>query len=125
MLERCEISCGVRQLFGFGDYKSPEKLLFDSLEDSDDNFPLLFKFILFSDTITPPSTRSYLTGKKFAAFIAKNKLGTVTASKVQTNPNTNNRIRVWLWDVNLKALEKWYKSHKDYEDDEDDGYDPW
>ena len=52
-------------------------------------------------------------GRKLAAYIRKHKLGTVVGSRVATNPNSDNRLRGYIWTINPRALEGWWKANKD------------
>lgn len=56
-------------------------------------------------------------GKNFAAFIRKNELGIVMKSRSRVNGNSGNPITIWVWDINDRALNKWYRAHRP--DDED------
>lgn len=117
MLESTPISCGVRELLEFGGADSPEEFLLKSIQDSEDFYysPLTtldainFKFFIFSDKTAKGSNP--VTGTKFAKWVVKNKLGTIISSAIRTNPNSGNKIRVWIWDIDRLALLKWYKAH--------------
>ena len=94
-LENSRISCGVKMLFGF--YTQTPIVMLRSawrtwkLSNRNDSTPLATcAHIVFSD-------RTGGQGEKLVAFIKKNKLGTVTASPAEENPNSHNPITVWTW----------------------------
>lgn len=49
---------------------------------------------------------------KLAAYIRANDLGHVVRSRVATNPNSGNRLTVYLWAVNKRSLTSWYKKNE-------------
>lgn len=51
-------------------------------------------------------------GEKFSAYILKNKLGDVIASQRRVNPNSGNRLKVWIWTLNKQGLKKWAENNK-------------
>jgi len=75
-------------------------------------------FILFTDITT--SGR----GRKLSKYITDNKLGDVIKTNPKTNPNSGNRVTVWVWAINETALLKWWNKNKpsndwDYDNDSD------
>lgn len=64
--------------------------------------------VVFSDV----HTSQYKHGKALASLIKRLKLGKVVVSYTVTNPNTENRVRAWMWSVNQKALETWQDAHR-------------
>lgn len=68
-----------------------------------DDFPAFLSFT---------GVMKYGYGQEFANFIRKNKLGTVRESVARVNPNSGNRIKMWIWAVNRTAMRKWYKDNK-------------
>jgi hypothetical protein len=83
-----------------------------ALDTPPKRFPAI---VVFSAVIKEPNTTYYKKrlrrGHTFAAFIKKNRLGTVVAARPQVNLNTGNTIQAWLWTVNRKALAKWFKKN--------------
>lgn len=61
-----------------------------------------FVFTAVVNTLTP------LYGEAFKAFILANDLGTVIESTVNTNPNSSNPLKVYLWTLNLVNVRAWY-----------------
>lgn len=116
-LEETSISCGVRQLYGVRD-KEPKEVLYEALKDVRpwgvdwqlNN--MRFGIILFSDKVARPRGAKYskFGGVKFAEFVIENKLGKIISSDIITNPNTSNKIQVWVWQLNRPALIKWYNN---------------
>lgn len=48
----------------------------------------------------------------FMHLIRRNRLGEVVHSNTRFNPNSGNRIRAYIWNVDGKALSKWYSNNK-------------
>jgi len=71
-------------------------------------------FLIFTAAAGAKTGTNY--GHKFAAFIVKNKLGTVTESPAMQNPNTNRYVTVFTWALNRKTMETWRKKHP-YDDE--------
>jgi hypothetical protein len=91
----------------------------DNLKDVSD---INFKFFLFSDGTEKHHENHAVTGTKFSKFVVDNGLGIISSSAIRVNPNSGNRIRIWIWDINRHALLKWYKENK--QDDGDDDEEP-
>lgn len=117
-LEDSEISCGVKQISGvsrIGNGATAEEAMFELVENEDswsDSIDLdrIYPFYLFSDTVASKG------GRKFAKFILDNELGSVYKSSEGINPNTQNKIEVFVWTPNKKKLTSWYnKLHKQWE----------
>ena len=60
-------------------------------------------FIIFTDH------KQQTYGKALAKYIKKHKLGKIHVTRSKRNPNTDNMIRVWVWDFNKKNWFKWAK----------------
>jgi len=114
MFNSSDISCGVVQLHSFDQHTTPEKFLFDSL---DDNFGGEFAFAIFSDVLKP---KRKLSGTKFAKYIKDSGLGTVVETKIKINPNSGNKIRVWVWEVDRAKLDAWYEARSTDKDEDGD-----
>ena len=50
-------------------------------------------------------------GSRLCAYIRKHGLGRVVSTRSATNPNTDNRITVWVWEVNHTAIRQWGAKH--------------
>jgi hypothetical protein len=103
-IDSTQISCGIHQLHALYNHNNLDQSLFEAFEDSgllqEDLFPG-FSYILFSDTVANGN------GTRLAKFIVRRKLGTVTSDKPVVNPNSSNKIKLWVWKVNRKALRDW------------------
>jgi len=120
-IEQSQISCGVFELFNLTQYTISvketsagaimertlipiEKILcttFFQCEDCNDVGQCAF--IIFSDVHDSMNKR----GEEYADFIEENNLGTVHRSVLKRNPNSSNRIRVYLWSVDWDRYSKW------------------
>lgn len=62
-------------------------------------------------------------GENFVNFIKQHKLGSVVQTRPKINPNSQNKIRAWIWSPNLKSLKTFGAQNKfvvpndDYDDD--------
>lgn len=63
-------------------------------------------FVLFSDVVDGEEQR----GIKLAKAVADT-FGTecLHVSKIEVNPKSGNRIRVWLWHLDHEIIRKWYQ----------------
>lgn len=92
-------SCSIMEYY---DIKSdPEANILRMLYAFDRELPkdYNFAFIAFSDVIFGPSFRS--NGEKFAELLESWGLPKMESS-IETNPNTGNRVRFWLFHVGNK-----------------------
>lgn len=60
-------------------------------------------------------------GRKLAQYIRDNKLGEVNKQRPAVNANTGNMLTFWVWRVDKRVLESFWKKNKPK--DEDDEYD--
>ena len=109
--------CGVRELSGIRDHRTPEKTLRDAfegyegeLDDGKKCLNLNFCHIIFTDVVGYRPTY----GDFLAQYIEANGLGVVTFSVVRKNPNTGNQLRVWVWSLPRTegVITKWYYEKK-------------
>lgn len=111
-----EISCGVHYLYGFSS-DTPEAELKNAFRWRSANQPdWLCAFFVFSDynfwqgfSGQQPGQQ---LGKALAKYISDQKLGTITASGEAINPNSENTIQVWIWQVDWKAMKAWCKKRR-------------
>lgn len=54
-------------------------------------------------------------GDELSLFIKDMGLGTVKRTRQKLNPNSGNKLRVYLWDVNADGLSSWYVKNKPFE----------
>lgn len=113
MLTDSSISCGVLQLSRFDEYHDPADLLSHSVYEYYDHDIPEVRFIIFSDI----NTKGH-GGSGVAEYIKTNGLGEIWQSNTRINPNTGNRICVWVWEVDSKKFSKWYKANKPKDEDE-------
>ena len=102
-VETSEMCCGVHQIMDLGHSKTPEIAL-RYIKGQ-----LRLPFVVFSGVtkrIHPDHSSSRMDnyGQAFASFLKKKKLGRVTSSLSRVNPNSNNTIKVWVWEPDYKAL---------------------
>lgn len=110
--------CGFREISGLEDAKDPEDaLLTFCLTQTGQSYVgaryvkalrLSCSHVVFTEV---QGDGGY--GRKFAAFIKAKKLGTVVESSVSSNPNTNNKLRGYIWVISPAALAKWWKANKE------------
>jgi hypothetical protein len=113
--------CGVNEITSLGDFRNSKDALQEVCRDMywyEGNCA----FITF--TQAGSGTRY---GNNLKRYIESNKLGDVTVSPSKVNPNTGNRVRMFVWAINRPALDRWaYKNGVDRENSEDnDDYDPY
>ena len=96
------VSCGVRELSGVS-YSAPREVLCVAFRHG---YPSA-AHVVFSDVVG--GHRSDASGESFAAYITENGLGTVIRSPIRSNPNTYNRIAVWIWTPNKRACKQHLK----------------
>lgn len=90
--------CGISELAEIREDDSPE----ESLMEVD---PWSQAIVIFSDI------ERYTHGNTLATLIRSAHLGMITMIPVVENPNTSNKLRVWVWRVDPRALEKWRRKH--------------
>ena len=99
---------GVREFLGSGDGVDFLRDLYEECKqyDADDEW-VWPAAIVFNDARSQgPGGYKGQSSLAFAAFIAKNKLGSIVSSRWKVNPNTGNPIKVWVWNVNAKACDR-------------------
>ena len=106
-LEDSSISCGVRELVELGMGKDGVKGHVRIVAHHLCNIKDTFTFVLFSDN------DDLGNGRKLAAYIRRNKLGTLLETTPRHNRNHPDgpKIRVWTWTPFISKLEK-YKPKK-------------
>lgn len=101
------ISCGVYQVEGVNCIQAHK----------DDGIPVEASVCGLLDSVYVEQRAAFLLfsdlenegGRMLANCIRKYKLGKVTRSSALRNPNTGNRIEVFIWEVDKKACAKWLK----------------
>lgn len=71
-----------------------------------------FRFAIFTEAHYPMYTEDTAGpkyGQNFAAFIREHRLGDVVETGRHVNPNSSNKLKVWVWTVDHAALVGWLK----------------
>lgn len=107
--------CGLGEMSGLSDFRRPE-LALKSLFRDDSGLLLRQPHLIFTQ-----AGRGATYGKRFAAYLIKEGLGTVVATPSKTNPNSGNPLVAWIWTPNKKALKAWGAAHnvKEYTQERD------
>jgi hypothetical protein len=111
--------CAIREIDGLSNsgYRNNTELAFkdfcdefyeyqDGWDDEDDYYDEengTGAFIIFSQV--EPSDY----GTQFAEYIRKNKLGRVSKSRKKLNPNSDNFVTMFVWEINREKTFKHYK----------------
>lgn len=94
---RTTACCGVREFDGLdGGSEATVKEVVTYL-DRDDSW----RFLVFTDI----TADGY--GSRLSSYVKKHKLGNIVCSRSAINPNTDNRIKVWVWELNHRAVKAW------------------
>ena len=113
-LQALDGCCGVVELSGVSD-DAPEYILEEC------NCEISSRNVVFTDIAKHKRLKD--SGWKFAAFVLKNGLGAITGpSPAGVNPNTKNKVHVWIWTPNVKALQKWLDKQQARREKEDAEY---
>lgn len=103
--------CGLREIENLSDYNHTKEAMqafckkFLNTDLYGGYTSDKYAFVLFTGVIE----ERY--GQRFARFITATKLGKVTGSRARINPNSENVIKVWIWELNKQALIRWHKKH--------------
>lgn len=134
MLEHSPVCCGVRELGEINFYKDPAEVIATMAGDclsyragrytargewqqGPQVFEAAFAHVIFTG-VTKCIDKGHNRGRednyglKLSKWIEKQKLGTVVASPSRVNPNTGNKVTVWIWTVNKVNLIRYFKTHK-------------
>lgn len=96
--------CGIRELNHVQDVSSAKEAIADAARDWFDN-DRDGAFIFYS------VTKDYLQkGDGIKKYIEKKELGTVFKTRSLRNPNSENLLTMYLWQVNKKNFEKFYQT---------------
>jgi hypothetical protein len=93
--------CGVKELQGVRENPKDiiDEVAASNIEDQG------FRYLIYTDTKTFPG------GKRLTNFIRSKKLGSVTSPRMGVNPNSGNKLKAYLWRIDLQALRKYYHAH--------------
>lgn len=97
--------CGVHEIDNLEGEGNAERSMRIVCEDyfGEDNH---CAFYTFTDVM------EYKNGTAFAKYIKDHKLGRVVKSHTRRNPNSGNRISIWIWEPHFTNLRNWWKHHK-------------
>lgn len=116
MAELKETSCcGLYEIDGLM-WNSPKENLLDVCADKYDySYGGVTRqaFLMFTDAVGNKN------GSKLASFIRKHGLGVIYETRPRTNPNSRNRIQVWVWGPDERALKSWWKKNRPEDEDYD------
>jgi hypothetical protein len=104
-------NCGTFELHGVGEFNARDYLEFmrdlrnecEAISDGRGRDWMWPGMILFSDA---KLGRRITDGDKLTSFIRNRRLGTVIGGRWVVNPNTNNKIKFWIWHVNAAAMDR-------------------
>lgn len=114
-IEETQSCCGIGEMRGL--YLDPVNSLLAVSREANRNGEK-FNLYLFTDRV------SYKNGSNLASYILKNKLGTIVESPARMG-QVGHQVKGWIWSVDWKALDKWYKQsrHLEIDDEELEGWD--
>lgn len=101
--------CGVDEIEGLEStpFKTVLEVCYEKYDEEGWGGTSNQAFILFTDTMKSGK------GTKLAAYIVKNKLGTIAAPlRARRNPNSGNMIKAWIWSPNETNLKAWWKKNQ-------------
>lgn len=106
--------CGVNELAGLSGHRSPESalkaLLYPYLAYPNNPRTAVIPHVahlIFTGVLGGKRKWETSYGGTFATYIKDKGLGTVVESEVATNPNSHNRLKIWVWTLDRKALTAW------------------
>lgn len=95
-ITRLDGCCGIRELYNLSD--GSEHIILQVAEAIRNGYDAAF--YLFADNYDNRN------GWRLARYITKHKLGKLTETKSTFNPNSNNKMKVWLWKIDQRAIFK-------------------
>jgi hypothetical protein len=114
------ISCGVKQLYDLGywskKFDGPAGLTSGPHSTTIQQvtaqrhaiFTSQYSGVMKGYTYLFSDAESYGNGTNFAKFIKQENLGELTEGHTTVNPNSSNKIRVWVWTYNGKKPSKYH-----------------
>lgn len=95
IIDESLISCGVMELYNLS--SDSEEIVKSVCRD------FQVPFFLFSDLVFKKKRSS---GQLLVTYIRRKKLGDVTSQRSAINPNSGNRINVWVWRPDYKRMKQ-------------------
>lgn len=111
--EQNQFNCAITDIDGISYPTSPKYALQDICTcifvEDDSRTP----FYLFTQAQTPANTkaRKKTYGADLAAYITRNKLGSVVRTEKRKNINSGNNVVAFLWTINYEATKSWFKKN--------------
>jgi hypothetical protein len=104
-LEGAPFCCGIREIDGLSGHRTPEAVLKDLRGRFHEDHK--WRHAVFSQ-----AGKRSTYGKRFAAYITKEKLGTVVETETKVNPNSKNPLKAFIWTIDWDAMRKWLAARK-------------
>lgn len=98
--------CGMREIGSLSAHRSPEEAM-KAFAGQTLKTHQNFRYVIFSEAVYRPAANRRGYGRAFAAFIRSEKLGKVSTTGWNVNPNSGNNLKAWIWTVDWTALQKW------------------
>ncbi len=103
MLEDMEC-CGVKEFHGMSG--TPKDVLMNISGDKYHRYDEEeFAYVVFTDL-----ARRTL-GDRLSKYITNHNLGTMYNIRTRKNPNSGNKIKMWIWSLNNSKLKTWWYKH--------------
>ncbi len=102
--------CGIRELDGVQGRPAHDTIVDDANEYFGDDAERAHIFFSVIGNYA-------LSGRALAAYITKNRLGTVIRTKRAVNGNTGNPLIMYVWTVNKTTFKRFWKKFGDYDPD--------
>jgi hypothetical protein len=100
--------CGILDIGGVADYDDAVEFIKDFCEDRyNEEWPAVDRSVRYHPIVFYTDAVEGTIGNKVAKFIETHNLGTVQRSPIRTNPNTGNKIAMWVWSIREKELREW------------------
>lgn len=103
--------CAIREIARLE--SNPVTVITSTMRHTEDDGDQVPAFFTFSDT-----SRSR-AGKNLAKYIKSSRLGSALKTRSKRNPNTSNRVTVWVWSIDRPRLQRWWKKNKPKETEGD------
>ena len=111
--------CGVKEIHGLSTHKTPEEAfryfgMLTTNKKALDCYTCLptdvtepwekFRYVMFTQ-----AKKSTDYGERFAAFLAKKRLGDLLETGFHVNPSADNNLKVWIWTVDWRCVRQWFE----------------